>query len=813
MNDLGKERVLFGFGRPRKNEPQLPNFTREQQSVHAALVRGSLWQYDKTRENIEQAHPNASLLTLTITTPTTNPTLNYSFFKRNHLHGLILEGSDSLIKPEDVDLTQKSQTGNTIYSTDLIFDGLERIKNITHRIIDRSEITQIIKDEKLHLSTISIVDFGKRLYEQIPKLSPQLHQLVNKMIPNQETLMFLLKQQATATEPQTEAAEIPAEVHNQYRYPQMRDTVLTIFGQALLYEQVTQPNQTAKNWDELTTHFFKRINYHELLKVDTRTNQLVKTLREEQYLESQRNLDQERRKLAKWTEDFVVKQKKPQPPASPNLHYSIQMPVFNEMPSQVESSYNGSDPIEIGKIRGNLAESLYSIGNSLRLSGKNNKVAPEEVEILVNVNNNEGIVYNEKNGTLENQRALKLIQTINELKNTNQSFDELVNQLDWVPNTQEAQLNPPKREVRNFYIRLLTLYKGLLKQGMQIHAIDCTDGMRITRESRWSRDPINTIPTIGDKRRLLASVAKRRFLDSRTKRPKNSPQGEICIPLDADVVVKAGFFTALSQFKNETRPIGIRTPPNFIPVVSQRKDRPELTQEVNLSAFYRDLLYASKGIAMNIDVKIKKAVIPQIQTPWPGTYYYTQQAYDRIPGFDISLYQDEDADLIAQFNQASIPRVYIPRQLTGQRDRLRPESFLGHEKSRLSRSLVLDFNNQGQIFIKKLSEKMNDRTILTLDKSTLPGYLLKMISQLELTTFEYELVSKLIDLKKTEAEIMPHHKISKTNELWLVQLQAVSRLARIVEYIQDSKKTPNLSSFFSMIGKIIVEENINFDSI
>ncbi len=403
-------------------------------------------------------------------------------------------------------------------------------------------------------------------------------------------------------------------------------------------------------------------------------------------------------------EEKMVREKMPSKPPSPELRLSLQKPIRDEMPKDVEvdvllkyfgfvdvgEDENWSDE-EIGKaisfqlIRGALVEGLASWLQAIEVSSE---FKPNEIEALLLVNNEKG-----DDGEHQNKRALEFLKALEGLEGrmSEDGIDDILDGFDWLPRKDELEVvfeDETKNHAFEKWKRVREFYKdvvnraGLLKaRGFEIFGIDCTRGERIMLKEGEGLYQISFESTIGDKRRLLGSINAVRMEEARRQNLELKRYQQVVLPLNADILGNKLAIDAIGkEFKTASeRGLVIQTQQTFVDYLRKlggdEQKRDLLTLRSLMSS--RDIAYALVSIEERVAYKfglqggrdeMKREFKPSGMAPWMGSLVYSQSLYEEVDGWPMLAY-GEDQNLIMGFVETDAEFRVLNKPLARQMDK------------------------------------------------------------------------------------------------------------------------------------------------
>ena len=382
-------------------------------------------------------------------------------------------------------------------------------------------------------------------------------------------------------------------------------------------------------------------------------------------------------------------------PVSDKLRYSFQLIAYNEMPDERPNENK----------RGNFGTYLMSLFTSLErthsvasveneediIRTKTYSCDPAEIEVIVNINNG----FNDRqehdprwpHATVGNSRSLMLIdnlkqfsQEIAELERTQlddeafqqqytQLLEKRINSFDWIATEED-----PTKPIRNFYIRLLQKGESLLRQGLNIEYIDCTDGFYL----KALDDEYTSAPTQGSRRRLVQEAALKRLKEAEGKNSLLDAANQWAIVHDADSKITPTFITELAEVTDPrlSEPTMIITPVRF--AIDTHSAYPDLTR-AGIDMIRGQ--YAVKDLRnLTYSLKYKKNH-NQILTSGIGTMsrlIVNRKVLDQRVKFSIEDNLGEDLFFTEKVVGLSPKRKQIAHPAVIIADRMRPESWAGN---------------------------------------------------------------------------------------------------------------------------------------
>lgn len=370
------------------------------------------------------------------------------------------------------------------------------------------------------------------LFSEIKHSNPQIAALIESLIPAEEAYKALI---VDNIEEYTSLSGIEGLTSIQM------GNIRMLLEQILDIDTVTQLEPEEVTVIGLNNAVIKRFagqNFKETLE---KLQSLISTAFEEK----NEHFDSRIRK----TEDELVAEKMKQTehiPVSRDLKFAIQVIAYNEMPSASGVSYELP----------NLALQLRSIMNAIEEYKTNGKGKASEIEVLYNINNKPDAV------PLGNIRSLTLLNGII----GNAPLEEVLQSFDWMPQQDKAHDGVNAKRVvflRNFYTKLITDARKLIAEGFHIVPIDSTDGAFIARrgsEKKGETEVDIAEQTQGARRLLTSEVSVKRMQKARVK-------NQYFAAMDADVLLKPGYFTDHAKILDQMHPPGcITTSTRFKPM-------------------------------------------------------------------------------------------------------------------------------------------------------------------------------------------------------------------------------------------------------
>ncbi len=406
----------------------------------------------------------------------------------------------------------------------------------------------------------------------------------------------------------------------------------------------------------------------------------------------------------RYTEEELVKKYEARlPPPSPNLRFSIQLIAHNEMPGEIATK----NP------RGNLAEWLYAVFNSIEYYKKTDE-SDGDVEILVNVNNDENeMFYNPITGEVEvgtkaNYRSLLLLKNLNAYAKDEISLEEALAFIDWIePETSSSVMsrgnlrlrsmfsndndageshhdNETYRTVYQFYKRLFKLGKEILNNGTQLHAIDCTHGEFIHEMNSGGRLVRFKDANQFVRRRLISAIGIHR-LERVAKENSINPAKQVILMTDADVRYSRKFIKKVFEhFSNEQGTAFLVVP--FRMVREARGKFQETTFPMTLDLLNVILLRTMKYCANKTSNGLINSVVTDKAIPsglWSLPMHVINtlafQEASQIPGLGQT---GDDETIISALDRQARSKYFLDQPYMTIIDRVSEQSFLGREATR-----------------------------------------------------------------------------------------------------------------------------------
>lgn len=462
-------------------------------------------------------------------------------------------------------------------------------------------------------------------------------------------------------------------------------------------------------------------------------------------------------------EGVLVSQKEPQTEPSPNLRYSIQVIAYNEMPNEQGTT----DELP------NLALQLRSIATAAKYYRERGGDV-SEIEALYNINN----PPEEK--TLGNERAIALLQSI---KN-GQPTEDAVGSFDWVDGT--------NKKSQQFYTKLLEDLRVEVEHGLQIHAVDCTDGAYIATQIDALNKQIEhqSQPTRGSHRRLLGATASKRFQETQ-QHANVRPDEQFMIPADGEVFFAANFFQELAIATELDNASLIRTPYRFTnEPFNSANNREETAQNIQISFYLRDI---TKTLQYQFADTYRDQQWATGFTSIAGTYIYSLPAYEKTRGWDITRHVGEDSAMLENLrNLNGDKEIFIEQNISSVRDRIREGSSLGNIETRTGKKIRTKIRTE---WIEVLNEISGDKTAPFGDEIERVQF-----PELLLFLMEREFGKRL---NKEELNLIDQIRHSNPTKAKPETAFLASFILGLKEINAKRETYPHLAEFFNKVGTII----------